>query len=300
MDDKALARGFAVATSGLNTPRPELQHGRLRRGADDAQGAHRRHYGDIRYTIGEGCSGGAIQQQKIASTYPGLLDGLQPACSFPDIWTTALEVGDCHLLQHYFDTKSPQLWASPEQRRAVYGYQTGTACPAWINVLRLRQVQRPGEQRQHVHDVRAARRAGLRPRDQPRRRALHDLRLPGGDLRPARAGRLRQPAVRQRRRAVRAGGAGVRRDHAPSSSSTSTRRSAAPTSTASSPPSARRPTRARWRSPTARARSPTAASSRACRSSTSAARRTTRSTPTSTPTRCARGCGATTARRPTR
>jgi hypothetical protein len=135
MDDVALGRGFAVATSGLNT---------LGQNCNTVVSAEalmmlKEHladtYGDIRYTIGEGCSGGAIQQQNIASTYPGLLDGLLPACSFPDIWTTAIEVGDCKLLQHYFDTVSPHLWASAQQRAAVYGYQTGTSCPAWINVF---------------------------------------------------------------------------------------------------------------------------------------------------------------------
>ena len=39
-------------------------------------------YGPIRYTIGNGCSGGAIQQYMLTSMYPGLLDGIQPACSF--------------------------------------------------------------------------------------------------------------------------------------------------------------------------------------------------------------------------
>ena len=45
-------------------------------------------YGAIRYTIGTGCSGGSIQQYVIAADYPGLLDGIQPNCSFQDSWTT--------------------------------------------------------------------------------------------------------------------------------------------------------------------------------------------------------------------
>ena len=36
------------------------------------------------WTIGEGGSGGSIQQQMIGQNYPGLLDGLMPAASFPD------------------------------------------------------------------------------------------------------------------------------------------------------------------------------------------------------------------------
>ena len=60
-------------------------------------------------------------------------------------------------------------------------------------------VARPGQRRR----LRPAGRAGLRRAANPRRRALHARRLHGLRLRPARRGRLRQPAVRQRRRAVR-------------------------------------------------------------------------------------------------
>jgi hypothetical protein len=59
-------------------------------------------FGHIRATLGAGCSGGSIQQQVIAADYPGLLDGIQPNCSYQDSWTTANEVADCHLLLHYF------------------------------------------------------------------------------------------------------------------------------------------------------------------------------------------------------
>src|SRR3989475_4203755 len=51
----------------------------------------------IRYTIGSGCSGGSIYQQQAANDYPGIFDGILPACSFPDSWSTAIEVVDCRL-----------------------------------------------------------------------------------------------------------------------------------------------------------------------------------------------------------
>jgi hypothetical protein len=75
-------------------------------------------FGSIRYTIGSGCSGGSIQQHLIAANYPGLLDGILPNCSYEDSWTTAMGVGDCHMLLNYF-AKSPTLWASATQRAAV-------------------------------------------------------------------------------------------------------------------------------------------------------------------------------------
>ena len=45
-------------------------------------------YGEIEYTLGNGCSGGSIQQNTAASIYPGLLDGIQPSCDYPDSITT--------------------------------------------------------------------------------------------------------------------------------------------------------------------------------------------------------------------
>src|SRR6185312_14298768 len=48
-------------------------------------------YGEVRRTIGEGCSAGSMQQITMATMYPGLLDGLLISCSFPDTETTLLE-----------------------------------------------------------------------------------------------------------------------------------------------------------------------------------------------------------------
>ena len=41
------------------------------------------HYGDVRYTIGTGCSGGSIAQQTIANAYPGGLPGAGPHVRVP-------------------------------------------------------------------------------------------------------------------------------------------------------------------------------------------------------------------------
>ena len=42
-------------------------------------------YGEPRFTIGRGCSGGTYQGHQIADNYPGLLDGVVSGCSFPDV-----------------------------------------------------------------------------------------------------------------------------------------------------------------------------------------------------------------------
>jgi len=127
--DSALSRGFMVANSGLNV------HGES---ANDNVSAEavlmlkehiRKTYGLIRYTIGNGCSGGSLQQYMIAAMYPGLLDGIQPNCSFPDVWTTAQEVFDCVLLIHYESTA-----ASPAAGAAATladGHRDPSDCVAW-------------------------------------------------------------------------------------------------------------------------------------------------------------------------
>ena len=77
-------------------------------------------YGPIRYTMGAGCSGGSIMQLNIAAAYPGLLDGIQPNCTYPDTFTTAIEVMECGLLgARYYVTRTgrPSDWHSGTHRR---------------------------------------------------------------------------------------------------------------------------------------------------------------------------------------
>lgn len=124
----ALSRGFAVAANAMfdNT-----------RNCNDVVQAEavmmlKEHlvetYGEIRYTIGEGGSGGSMFQHSVAANYPGLLDGIQPAASFPDIWSTYSEFGDCHLLMRYFNETSPHLWSNAQQRAWVSGHASVGPC----------------------------------------------------------------------------------------------------------------------------------------------------------------------------
>ena len=126
--DIALSRGFLVANNNLNIRGDD---------ANDVVSAEaltmlKEHiaeaYGPIRYTIGTGCSGGSIQQHQIAANYPGLLDGIQPNCSFQDSWTTANEVGDCHLLRHFFTSNGTFTTA---QQAAVMDVRDPGVCTAW-------------------------------------------------------------------------------------------------------------------------------------------------------------------------
>ncbi|THJ04348.1 hypothetical protein E7Z54_08605 [Nocardioides sp.] len=128
LNDMALSRGFAVAMSNLNV---------LGQNCNDVVSAEalmmlKEHfvetYGEIRYTIGMGCSGGSMQQNWIAANYPGLLDGIQPCATYPDIWETVQEAEDCYLLDRYFDQTSPHLWLAVQQQAFVAGYQSVTTC----------------------------------------------------------------------------------------------------------------------------------------------------------------------------
>lgn len=86
-------------------------------------------YAPIRHTIGMGVSGGSIQQQMIATQYPGLLDGLLPSLSFPDLWSSlARPVWDCFLLDRAF-AGAPQAWTQ-DKKLAVTGMSL-TGCESW-------------------------------------------------------------------------------------------------------------------------------------------------------------------------
>ncbi len=43
--------------------------------------------GPVRYTIGDGCSGGSLAAQWISNAYPGIYQGIVVSCSFPDAWS---------------------------------------------------------------------------------------------------------------------------------------------------------------------------------------------------------------------
>lgn len=64
-------------------------------------------FGEPEYTISVGGSGGAIQQYVFAQNHPGLLDGIIPQASYSDMITQSIYVGDCMLLEYYFDVVAP-------------------------------------------------------------------------------------------------------------------------------------------------------------------------------------------------
>jgi hypothetical protein len=123
LDDAMLSKGYAIASSTLNV---------FGQNANDVLNAETmmmvkerfiEQYGAPRYTIGWGCSGGSFQVHQIGDNYPGLLDGIVPGCSFPDVGFggQGLDIADGGLLLNYFTRTAPGSFTT-EQQRLVAGY----------------------------------------------------------------------------------------------------------------------------------------------------------------------------------
>jgi hypothetical protein len=125
-----LKKGYGVITStALSTD----NHYNLILGGEAAQ-MLKEHFVETHgvpyYTVSVGGSGGAIQQYVYAQNLPGLIDAAIPEYSYPDMVTQTIHVGDCELLEHFFDVldKNDAKWRDPEVRQAIIGLNA-TAYP---------------------------------------------------------------------------------------------------------------------------------------------------------------------------
>jgi hypothetical protein len=96
-------------------------------------------YGPPAHTQGWGCSGGSYAQHQLTDNYPGLLDGIIPGCSFPDVgFATINSISDAWLLDDYFTARQAALGWTDEQKRRVTGFlQYATAPNVEINAHRI-------------------------------------------------------------------------------------------------------------------------------------------------------------------
>ena len=109
--DNLLSKGYAVASSTLNV--------NAQGGCNDVLSAEttmmvKEHfietYGEPRYTIGNGGSGGAMQQLLIAGAYPGLLDGIIPSLTFSDAVSYFVDTQECSLpLRNFVNDESREI-----------------------------------------------------------------------------------------------------------------------------------------------------------------------------------------------
>ena len=121
LDHNILNQGYAMASSSLNVFGNNCQDLTAAESMAMVKEQFIKTYGLPRYTIGWGCSGGSYQQHQIADNYPGLLDGILPGCSFPEVgFATVQSITDQRLLGNYFKNKVPGTY-SDEQQRQVAG-----------------------------------------------------------------------------------------------------------------------------------------------------------------------------------
>jgi hypothetical protein len=141
-DNTALSRGFMVVDNSLT----DSLYNSNRVLVSETVMMMKEHivdsYGEITYTVGNGCSGGSIQQNTTASIFPGLLDGIQPSCDYPDSITTGLEVTDCVLLVNFYAgpewtalmTASGLTQAQINAKKtAINGHLDQLGCQSWNN-----------------------------------------------------------------------------------------------------------------------------------------------------------------------
>ncbi len=141
-DNAALSRGFMVVDNSLND---SSRNSNRVLNAETVMMMKEHivdHYGEIKYTLGNGCSGGSIGQNTAASIYPGLLDGIQPACDYPDSITTGSEVIDCVLLVNaYVKPEWTALMGGKTQaeinakKTAINGHLDHLGCQSWNNAF---------------------------------------------------------------------------------------------------------------------------------------------------------------------
>ncbi|MFD2416919.1 DUF6351 family protein [Amycolatopsis pigmentata] len=138
--DFALSRGFAVATSTLGVGGQNTNTVVSAEALMMAKERIAEEFGEIRYTMSTGCSGGSVQQHVISDTYPGLLDGILPSCGYEDWLAFDSETVDCSLFDNFWN-RDPGSW-SADDREAVMG-GSGANCGKWKGGQYARMINDP-------------------------------------------------------------------------------------------------------------------------------------------------------------
>ncbi|WP_432697486.1 DUF6351 family protein [Marinobacterium sp. YM272] len=110
-----LRQGYAIASSSGNQT---SYHYDLLRAEETALRVKRQfsaRYGEPRFTLGIGGSGGAIQQYLIGQNGSGVLDAGVALYAYPDMLTQTIHIFDCELLEYYFDQLAPEVWPWPKR-----------------------------------------------------------------------------------------------------------------------------------------------------------------------------------------
>ncbi|TDE11520.1 hypothetical protein E1269_09335 [Jiangella asiatica] len=122
MDHGMLEQGYAVASASLNVFGNNCNDVLAAETMSMVKERFVEAYGPPAFTLGWGSSGGAYQVHQIGDNYPGLLDGIVAAASFPDVVSgTLVTATDAALLHRYFTQTAPDALTA-EQERAVSGF----------------------------------------------------------------------------------------------------------------------------------------------------------------------------------
>ena len=119
INDNIVGKGYAEAASTLNVFGTNCQDVTAAETMMMVKERFIETYGPPVFTFGRGGSGGSYQQIQIADGYPGLLDGIIPSATFPDVLETTQFLVDAQLLANYFETAGPSL--SEQQQLAISG-----------------------------------------------------------------------------------------------------------------------------------------------------------------------------------
>jgi len=123
-----LGKGYAVVSSTLNV--------NSQGGCNDVVSAEtammvKEHfieqYGEPVYTIGNGASGGAMQQLLIAGAYPGILDGIIPGMTFSDAVTYMTDSQECSQPLRQF-VNDPLRGLRDETKASIGGWPNWYLC----------------------------------------------------------------------------------------------------------------------------------------------------------------------------
>lgn len=126
-DSFMLGQGFGVVSSSLNVFGMNCGDVTAAETAMMVKERFVERYGPVKHTIGYGCSGGSYQAHQIVDNYPGIFDGILPACSFPEVgFGTVYMITDAWLLDHYLTGVTG--WTA-DQKRAVTGFATYATAP---------------------------------------------------------------------------------------------------------------------------------------------------------------------------
>lgn len=130
LDRTLLETGYAMATNTLNTFQASCNPVLSAETMMMTREHFVKRYARPEFTIGDGGSGGAIQQLSIATAYPGALDGVSASLPYPDALSIAPGVTDCGLLLNYYRSDAGSA-LTDAQRAAIEGHVSTGTCDNW-------------------------------------------------------------------------------------------------------------------------------------------------------------------------